>query len=218
MNKTLVITGYDGEDYKGIFDLTLPSKVSYAAHHGYDLLVVRSFKPRYGVTNIGMLRLLASLDRLAEYDVVMWVDADAIITNKTMSLEEIGLDDSCCFYASYDYGAWALSGYMNTGNFVVKKTLQLPLLIATVYSMMRSASEEQTMMNQISRSTEVSRCVKILDNRYLGSMPMVVSERRRDIYGVGIDNPREWKSDHLIAHLAGLPNKDRIDITKKYFS
>ena len=109
-----------------VFDLTLPSKQRYCKKHGYDLLSLRSFgtdkKNRFKDNDIGALRVLRTIEISEYYDVVMWIDADSIITNDNLTIEDFPLDDNCCFYASWD---WNGKSSMSTGNFIIKPNKHL---------------------------------------------------------------------------------------------
>ena len=75
-----------------VFDLTLPSKQRYVKKYGYDLLSLRSFgkdrQNRFTESDIGFLRVLRAFELLENYDIVMWIDADSIITNHNFSIDD----------------------------------------------------------------------------------------------------------------------------------
>jgi hypothetical protein len=220
MSKVLVISGYhdyeSDELYKKVFNMTLKSKIDYCDKHNYDFLTIRKFP--CDSKDIGKMRLIYCLDLAQRWETVVWVDADSIITNNSISIEEMGLGDSC-FYASPDYGQWALSGgYVNTGNFIVKNTSQLQEFSAAFIKAVNQFDNEQTIINHLLRSRGGSNHIQILENKYLGSQPRCVNDVRSILYGVPVDNPRPWINSDLMAHLAGLPNDARVNILNNHFS
>jgi hypothetical protein len=220
MNKVLVVSGYHDYEpdysYKKVFDMTLKSKIDYCDKHNYDFLAIRRFP--CGIKDIGKMRLIYCLDLAQRWETVLWIDADSIITNSSISVEQMGLGD-CCFYASPDYGQWALSGgYVNTGNFIIKNTSRLKEFYYTFINIINSFDNEQSMINHILKTPIGSSFIQILENKYLGSQPKWANDMRTILYNVPVDNPRSWVNSDFIAHLAGLPNDVRIEVLNKHFS
>ena len=107
-----------------VFDLTLPSKQRYAKKYGYDLLSLRSFgsdkQNIFKDKHLGFLRALRAFEMLEHYNIVMWIDADSIITNDNFSINDFQIDENHSFYASWD---WNNVGHsFSTGNFIIHKT------------------------------------------------------------------------------------------------
>ena len=82
--------------YADLNDLTLNSKERYARKHGYDFLSVRSFGAdhlaRFDVSQIGHMRAYRAFRLLKEYDIVMWIDADSVVTCDDYKIEDFGGD------------------------------------------------------------------------------------------------------------------------------
>jgi hypothetical protein len=219
MQSVVVVTGYDDSDstssYQEVFDLTLPSKQRYCRERGYDLVVLRSIPKRYPSLDIGIRRLMVCLELTEMWDTVAWIDADTVITGKT-NLESF-VDDNHCFYASHDYGDWAIRGnYINTGNFVLKNGESLITLktITNQYSV--SFNNEQEMMNTLIR--QGMKWIRVLSNEYLGSHPKEIPLMKiQNGDGIQAPNSKPWKETDLMAHLAGIPNKQRVELLKSKF-
>ena len=207
-----------------VFDLTLQSKIKYAKKYGYDILALRSFgKDQNNVftnTEIGFLRELRAFDMLKHYDVVMWIDADSIITNDNFSIDDFELDDDHCFYASWD---WTGKLSFSTGNFIIKNAPSTEHMFKAFLSVgnyvkdNKHWGEEQTTMNIIMNSTSLGKNIKVLDHKYLNSIP------GKNILGSiwGSDRPEPkfpWSNDSFLVHLTGISNTERINLIKTHFS
>lgn len=205
-----------------VFDLTLPSKQRYAKKHGYDLLSLRSFgtdkNKLFDDTELGFLRELRTFEMLEHYDVVMWVDADAIITNDNFSINHFELDDNHCFYASWD---WTGSKTISTGNFIIQKCESTDFMFKSFLQVGKHVKDtkqwgwEQTTMNLIYRHTQFKDYMKVLEHKFLNSVPkeselLPVWQNRMRIFA-------PWTNQSFLAHLTGISNSDRIKLLTTYF-
>lgn len=202
-----------------VFDLTLPSKQRYAKKHGYDLLALRSFgKDRnklFDDTELGFLRELRTFEMLKHYDIVMWIDADSIITNDNFSINDFTIDSDHCFYASWD---WTGKLTISTGNFIIQNTNTTEDMFNAFLQVGKHVKDtnqwgwEQTTMNLIYRNTSIGRHIKVLDHKYLGSIPS-----KKMFMGIWDGRPEPqypWTNDCFLSHITGVPNKNRIEVLK----
>jgi len=225
-NKTLIITGFTDSlrdqnetdnKMEEVFELTLPSKEKYARKHGYDILTIRSFP---GIDNvfcqkqIGFLRALKVFEMLNYYDNVMWLDADAIITNNIFDINYFTEKKDKILYVSYD---WNNFSTINSGNFVIKNHIKIQQFCSIFLSIAKNIIEnkiwggEQTTFNIMNTKTEMSNFINVLDHSYLNSVPTCLGwEENRKIV-----NP--WTPECFLAHLTGDFNKKRIDVLKNNF-
>jgi hypothetical protein len=199
-----------------ILDATLPSKQRYAKKYGYDLLSIRSFgsdkKNRFKDFQVGFLRALRAFEMLNYYDVVMWLDADSIITNDEYSINDFLLDDEHVFYASYD---WFGKTSFSAGNFIVKNTKDTEEFLNVFFNVCKYFPEEQATLNTMYFSSYLSNKFKILDHKYLGSIPTLEMYKNwfkplRPIVGT-------WEEGAFLAHIAGSCNAGRLEILNNYF-
>lgn len=205
-----------------VFDLTLPSKQRYTKKHGYDLLSLRSFgedkKNRFKTTDLGFLRVLRVFEMLEYYDAVMWIDADTIITNDNYQINDFELDDNCCFYASWD---WSGKRTFSTGNFIIQRGNALNELFDAFLQIGRYVIDtnqwgwEQTTMNMIYNNTNLRNSMKILDHKFLGAIPN--KKMFRGIWDGRSEPPYPWSEECFLAHIGGIPNKNRIDVLTNSF-
>jgi len=215
--KTLILTGSD-KQMIDVLDLTLPSKQEYCKKHNYDLLSLRSFAPdtecNFNLNHIGFLRAVMTFRQLRFYDNVMWIDADAIITNMDYKIEDF-IQNDACFIASYD---WMWYNSFSTGNFIIRKTKDTQDLfnkfIAGSRYRLNDIMQEQGTLNQIYRELDSNkRMFNILHHRFLNSVPEFLVETdtwRNDNNRSGIINP--WNPDCFLAHLTGLSAEERVNI------
>eukprot|EP00249_Psilotum_nudum_P011698 c23330_g1_i1 orf=143-997(+) len=76
-----------GRSFEGLMELATPNKQSYAKRHGYDFidasdLIDRDRPPSWS-------KIVAVRKHLPSYDWVLWNDADSIVTNPAIALEDI---------------------------------------------------------------------------------------------------------------------------------
>jgi hypothetical protein len=201
-----------------VFDMTLPSKIRYCKKHGYDILALRSFgvdkKNIYKDSDIGALRVIRAIEMLEYYDIVMWVDADSVITNENFSISDFPLDDQCCFYASWD---WNGRYSMSTGNFILKLNDSVKYFEQTFNRIKPHFNSEQETINIMYSNDPTSRnIIKILDHKFLGSIPS--KELYREAWATRPQAFYPWNKDSFLLHLTGAPNKRRIDMMNEFFS
>jgi len=228
MNKRiLIVTGYGKQSLdayyssgdltiKEISDMTLPSKQRYVNKHGYDLLTIQDFgedkEKNFKESNMGFLRVSRSADMLKYYDIVLWVDADSIITNNDIKIENFPLEENITFYASYDWnGRYSISG----GNFLFIKNHNTNNFLNALYSLNGKLENEQVAMNYLYFNTPLKSMMKILDHDYLNAAPS--KEMYAEQWATRADIPYHWNTNSFICHLTGASNIHRKRILNTYF-
>jgi|688.fasta_scaffold430127_2 hypothetical protein len=230
MNKrVLVLTGTTNDPSNSndntmeeVFDLTLPSKQRYSKKYGYDLLALRSFGNGdvYGFkdTDIGFLKATRTFEMLRYYDIVMWIDADSIITNH-MPITDFPIEDNS-FCASYD---WAWKESFSTGNFIIQRTNEFDQLFDIFLQIGKQCSgrlmQEQEVLNYMQKNTNLKNTMKSLEHRFLNAVPSFITETptwKADNNRTGIVSP--WSDDCFLAHLTGCTNHDRINLLRDKFA
>lgn len=100
--KTLVFTAHD-EAYKPLADLTVPRMHDYAKRHSYEFTCYT--EPFFDIPNgIYWSGVLGAAPNLEEYDRVMYMDCDQLITNPALSVEDLIGPATSGFHASRDWG------------------------------------------------------------------------------------------------------------------
>lgn len=232
MNKsTLLITGTTDflrsptetdNTCEEVFELTLPSKQRYTKKHGYDLLTLRSFGEDtnniFLPNHLGFLRVLHCFKMLKYYDTVMWIDADAILTNLNYKIENF-TDNNSSLCVSWD---WNGKQSFSTGNFILKNTNETEELYQAFLSIgdfvvkNKHWGEEQTTFNLIYNNTELKNTIKILDHNYLNSVPS--KSTLGEVWSTRPEIPYPWNEDCFLAHITGIPNNNRIEILNRVFN
>lgn len=228
MNKRiLLVTGYGKESLdiyassgdipiKQISDMTLPSKQRYASKHGYDLLSIRDFgkddEKNIKETNIAFLRVSRTADMLKYYDIVVWIDADSIITNDEIKIENFPIEDNITFYASYDWnGRYSIS----SGNFMFVKNQSTDSFLNVLYSLSTKFQSEQEAINFLYFNTPYKNFIKILDHDYLNAAP--TREMYAEQWATRPNIPYHWNEKSFLCHLTGASNAHRNRILNSYF-
>jgi hypothetical protein len=200
-----------------VFDLTINSKINYAKKNGYDFLALRSFgnSKKYNLSEkeIGFLRVVRCYELLEklDYDSVIWIDADSLITNHSYTIDHF-VDEQTIFSASHD---WNSTSYFSTGNFVINKIEQTESFFSLYFNNMKYFENEQSQMNVFYAQPDLKKYIKILDNRFLNSAPKQLEDTIwwRDRSKI----LKPWSSDCFLVHLTAISNRERIDIFNKHF-
>jgi len=220
--KTLILTGSDNKMFD-VLDLTLKSKIEYCTKHGYDLMVKKQWSDITELNfnaekNIGFIRVFTAFQMLSIYDLVMWIDADAFITNFNYKIEDIANSDHC-FFVSRDwvFDKDDMNGTFNSGNFILKKTSQTESLFQSFAQVSQSylnhVMQDQHVLNYLYFSGIQFKNMKIVDKKYLNSVPELMFETETWKGRKPIANP--WTKDCFIAHLTGALNEERIKVFNK---
>jgi len=110
--KIAVVSAYT-ENIKDLYKITSKTLVEYCKLHNYHLLISKIVEterpaPWYKLTEI--LKCLVD-----GFDIVLWVDCDAIIVNKKIKIEDLIEEDKDFYYASNWLG-------MNSGVMIFRNT------------------------------------------------------------------------------------------------
>jgi hypothetical protein len=147
------------------------------------------------------------------YDIVVWIDADSIITNDQIKIENFPIEEDITFYASYDWnGKYSISG----GNFMFVKNKNTEHFLEVFYSLVGKAKHEQEAMNFLYFRTPYKNMMKILDHDYLNAAP--TREMYAEQWATRGDIPYPWNEKSFLCHLTGASNRHRERILKSYFN
>jgi len=215
----------DDLPYSVVANTTIPSKERYAKKHGYDFLSIRYFGTDHGNKlpidgPVSFIRAYRAFRMLDEYDIVVWLDADSLITNPEIKIEDLAADNYS-FYASW---AWSGGNLFSTGNFILKRTETIDTLFQAFYENMDKFNDEQELFNTIYNQDFLSlrKTMKILDTCVFESLPDV------DLYKSVTTPPWEWviphvyvqcpwKEGNFLVHITCSKNKIRMNLLQSYF-
>lgn len=235
--KVLVLTGSD-DSMHSVLDMTIPSKQRYVQKHGYDLLIRRSFRPipelgfLDNIIGIGFLRTLMVFQMLEQYDVVMWIDGDSIITNENIPVEDFLVGDHS-FYASWDWLSHANGqpGYngFSSGNFIIRRTPNSKKLFDAFLEVSKYFTQDegadQVTLNTIYNAggEDLRKEFKVLEHKYLNAVPEFMVDTKTWKADPKRTGPTKthtiiapWNEDCFLAHLTGCTTEDRIYILQTY--
>jgi hypothetical protein len=144
----------------------------------------------------------------------MWIDADALITNPNMVVEDFLIDDSL-FYCSYD---WYGKHNLNTVNFILKNTPYTKLFMDIFYEISKSANlpEEQATINAMYAVPTLKPSIKVLEHKFLNAVPSV-NLIKPEIWKRKPAPTAPWQQGNFLLHATGLPNSERIRIFNECF-
>ena len=146
------------------------------------------------------------------YDVVMWIDADSLLTNQDVSVDDIIGENKEPFIASHD---WSKTNYVSSGNFIVQNTDKLNEFSEIFYNIAHAFPEEQSTINFIYSKSQDNGLVKIVDHKFLNSVPT------REMYGKSWEGRKDivcnWTDQSFLLHLTGITNKTRHQILQDHF-
>lgn len=210
-----LITGCNNE-YQSILDISLPGKREYCKRHGYDIIVVKN---RFNKANSRLTweKIPTILKHLKRYEWIFWSDADSIIMNHDIRLENL-VDDTCIMVAS----TMKLDGkkpYFHFGNILLKNSPFCELILTKTYSYKRKwrvdpLEEESAFYHMIWRKMPmIQRLIKTEDWSTFFSLP-----REYPIEEHTIDNPRQYthQPGHFIVHIPSPLSIDkRVSLMEK---
>jgi len=95
----IAITTHYGESYQPLADIVLPNTKYYSALHGYSFFVNKCQTTKNGM--YGFIKTKDARKLLDEFDVVMWIECDAMIMNHNIKIESF-LDEEHDVYLTRD--------------------------------------------------------------------------------------------------------------------
>lgn len=207
--KVLVLSGYD-DAMKVLGDLCTKSHAVYAKYNGYDHEVVRQYDSD-SHPSWQKLRLL--LERYPKYDFILWIDADAVVTNPNVRVEDLA--GPTVFTCSQDWCApanedFATSMYISAGNFILRRGPDTERFLKTAQMQNnfknRSEWEQSAIMSCMRGNSWMNRQVT---RRHRNDMNSVCAEVHNVV--------SPWAPGHFLCHLTGLgEHMYRIPHVPKY--
>lgn len=200
--KTLVLTGADAA-MAAVADLTSANHRAYALRHGYEFERVTEY-PTGCHPSWHKLELIR--DRLPKYERILWLDADSVVTNPTVKIEDIA-GEFMGLTVSKD---WTYPSpedeikHFSLGNFIFANCQQsaevLRLASLRTEWMNQPLWEQQAIQEEYRANPEIRDSVQILPRHRLNSVPAT-----RDTTG-----PEPWRPGDFLCHMTYLPNETRV--------
>ena len=182
-----------GDEYKRSVLWCTISQKQHARRHGYTRITDESiFEPRRDATwsKIPLLQ-----KHLADWDWLMWIDGDVLITNQDRKIEEfIDLVDSSKFlFIGKDFQG------LNAGVFIIRNCPQAHEFLKDVWAFEgydRKLFHEQTAMEQL--MPKYASGVQIVPHKYINIM---------NAYDSRMDQRVHWLPGDFCVHFAGVRSK-----------
>lgn len=164
-SKIAIISLYD-HNYKHIGQYSDTNKTQYANKNGYDLFLYHESldNTRPGAWS----KILAIQNHLKDYEWIYWSDADSLIMNMQIKLEDI-IDDKFNLIISRESG----TGNLNTGSFLLKNCDWSEKLLKILYDQTDFINhcwwEQAALAHLFDIEPSLLEHVKILHQRVLNS-------------------------------------------------
>ncbi len=183
-------------------------KQAWAARHGYAYKCNTEWRP---CSHPSWQKLRIVSDALTEYERVVWLDADVVITNPMISADDLGVPGAPLTVSRDVFRAARepdVPHYFSMGNFVMIQG-------DAATDLLRRASEkiqyenkpywDQTAMWDVSREIGISH-IAIRPRRVLNSVPMECHS----------DAAEPWQPGDFLAHFTGLSNDQRLQCIPRF--
>ena len=198
-----VITIAHGNDYQNSVRLGTESKRDYCQKHGYDFIFCEDqLDPS---RQIYWSKILLALEVLENHSYlwVVWLDADTIIMNQDIPLEDL-IDEKINFCIGQDWNG------INSGVFFIRNCEWSKRFLTNAYSRTDCLShqwpEQTAIAREIHEKPENRSLAKIVPQRLFNSYPPETSSSLINTYQPG-DFLIHFASIHDNGHLSGLFHK-----------
>lgn len=211
-----LLTFHD-KNFEELANITLfQNKIKYAELHGYDCVYkTEGFSKKIGFDK---LYCLDSLFKTNKYEWILWTDADAMITNFSIKLEDL-IDNNFHFIVATDFNG------INTGVFLIRYSDQgrkfLDYLIEFSRKHPDVRMQEQQFIKEAYEKTDFKQIIKIVPQKTMNSYMYDLYQSRYSstpncrnrVDSLG--NNGDWQVGDFIVHLPDISQKTRIDIAKQ---
>ncbi|HLB34165.1 MAG TPA: hypothetical protein VJK54_08025 [Chthoniobacterales bacterium] len=199
--KTLILTAWtDNIDW--MVQFTSLSKNAYAERHGYEYQGCRfDYHPSQ---HPSWRKLVLIADLMPQFDRLLWIDADAFITNPSISLDQIPYVDGLT--VSRDWGVDAGLFDFSAGIMIVtRKAMPLLELALTKREWENRPLWDQNALREASKS--FSSLLRILPRRILNAVPQELLPWAME----------PWQEGDFLCHLTNSSDSDRRAFLEKKF-
>ena len=217
-----VVTSWHTEDWKELADLTDKNKEEYCERHGYGFIVKK--EPPWNVNHDRSVgndfawerpyAILNAMKKWPECEWVLFSDCDAIITNKTITLDRI-VDDRFHVVVAADVNG------INCGNILIRNTdigrSFCEAMIASLPAYRDNPMMENQWIQEMVVGTYWRKWCKVAPQRIFNSYDYSTLPRYTPPVKDAMGIPGDWQPGDFILHVVDQQNwKNRIPIIKKY--
>ena len=205
MGKHLILTGFD-KNMANVGGLTHINHKTYADRHGFDFQVVREYLPNMH-PSWQKLRLL--MERIGSFDSILWIDADAIVTNLEFDFTSL-IADRKGLILSKDWENHNYRHYFSAGVLIVVSGSESVEILGE--AMLNRKWENVPLWDQAAlqdvfqQRTHLQPYFNVMPRRCLNAVAREVQ--------IGSIEP--WQKGDFISHLTGINNSRRMELLSKY--
>ena len=206
--KILVFTyantnSHEGCSFQRLLDITNPSKEEYCKIHGYDFICKTDLTHNHK-NDIGWEKIKIINEYIDQYDYIFYVEADAIIMNQTIKIENL-IDENYDIFVSINKRVPEERYEINCGTLLVKCSSWSKQFMLDLYSKKHikhhdypdNWAEQIALIKELVNSPETRKHFKLMHLRYFNSFYRP-------------DFPDDtFKMGDFILHAVGMPNSMR---------
>ena len=210
MKHTLLLTGCDNA-MNDVAAVTHDNHRSYAARHGYDFrrMMQEDYLPG---SHPSWQKLRFLQEFLPKYKRILWIDADAIITNPEFSIDTIDEGRPESLFVSTDWTHPMPEDeikHFSLGNFIAKSTPEMfdiiNLALRRTEWANRGLWEQQAIQEEYRANPGIRQHVRILPRRKLNAVPATPRTT----------GPEPWQPGDFLCHATYIPFEERIAILQE---
>jgi len=191
-----------GEDYQRITYATTENKIRYCEKHNHRFIYLMHSMDTSRPIPWSKILLIKRTMMSKKVDWVFWTDADSLIMNDNIKLEDL-IDNRYDMIVASDHSG------INTGQFFIRNCRWSRGFLKRVYAMTQHINhgwwEQKAIMDLYEMNESDRKHIKILDQRVMNSYAP-------EIYP---ENQAYHEGDFII-HFAGVRGQTLIDLIVKY--
>lgn len=196
----LILTGYD-DAMASVGDLVAPQHAWYAGLHGLPHECVRDYEPG---THPSWQKMRLITERLPNYDAILWLDADVVVTNPLIHPDEFLPHYGLIVSTDWTHPATEdMIKHFSLGNFLITNCPEsfelLRLASLRTEWANRPLWEQQAIQEEYRANPEVRPWVKVLPRRRLNAVYATESTT----------GPEPWEPGDFLCHFTYLKNEER---------
>jgi mannan polymerase II complex MNN10 subunit len=185
MIKFLVLTLAD-KNFSEVAAISTPNKRDYARKHGYDFIQETTLLDPSRPASWN--KILAVEKHLSNYDWIFWTDADSLVMNPAIRLEDIVLDTGeDCIFTQDENG-------LNAGEFFVRRSVWVKKFLGEVWAQDQFKDhvnwEQAAITHLLLTKPEYRSHIRYIDQSRINSY--------------GSPYGKTYKEGDFIVHFAGL--------------
>jgi len=201
--KIAVLVEYD-DNFKDVAALTIPVLIKYCARHGYDLLIENNPVMKHD-RGIIWHRVQHLLERLNDYDWLVHVDADVLVTNLNVPLAEFVDDHHNIILSSNTREDGSI--HLNDGVLFIKgKKERTKLTLRDCWNLYGSdVLCAQDALEWMKKYRDATYGIKVDRQKSFNSF--LYQE-----YGIPTTTKGQWTKGDFMLHMPGIIMKRRLEI------